>query len=76
MIDRLLVSLFWCVVDAVDYWWMQMRLGIVDAVCGAEAETAGDEMCKADWEPNFGWNRGRSCIEVVCCPLVTRGKIK
>jgi hypothetical protein len=31
------------VVDAVDYWLMRARLGIVDAVCGPEPKTVADE---------------------------------
>jgi hypothetical protein len=36
------------VVEAADYWLMQARLGIVDAVCGPEQPTTADKMCDAD----------------------------
>ena len=34
----------WRVCDAADYWLMQARLGIVDAVCGPEQPTTADKM--------------------------------
>jgi hypothetical protein len=50
MADGPLARLFWRVVDAFDYWLMQARLGIVDAVCGPEPETVADQMREADRE--------------------------
>jgi len=34
MVDGPLGRIVWRVVDAADYWLMQARLRIVDAVCG------------------------------------------
>jgi hypothetical protein len=36
--------LFWCGVDAVDYWLTQARLNQADAVCGPKPGTAADEV--------------------------------
>jgi hypothetical protein len=38
-----MVCLFWRFVDAVDYWILQLRLCIVDAICGPEPLTAADK---------------------------------
>jgi hypothetical protein len=36
------------VVDAVDYWLMQARLGLLDAVCGPEPKTVADKKREAE----------------------------
>jgi hypothetical protein len=48
MADGLLMPLFWRVVDTADYWLMQARLGIVDAVCDPEPPRMADEIREAD----------------------------
>jgi hypothetical protein len=50
MVDGPLGRIVWRMVDAADYWLMQARLGIVDAVCGPEPETPADEKREADRE--------------------------
>jgi hypothetical protein len=37
-----LARLFWHVLDALDYWVIQARLSVVDAVYGPEPETEAD----------------------------------
>jgi hypothetical protein len=44
------VRFFWRVLDALDYWLGQARLGIVDAMCGPEPPTPADERREADRE--------------------------
>ena len=36
-----LARLFWLVLDALDYWLMQARLWLADAVCGPGAARSG-----------------------------------
>jgi hypothetical protein len=50
MADGPLARLFWRAVDAVDYSLTQVRLGIVDAVCGPEPRNPADEKREADRE--------------------------
>jgi len=50
MADGALRRLFWRVVDTVDYWLMQAKFHIVDAVCGPEPPTPADEMREANRE--------------------------
>ena len=50
MVDGPLVRFFWRVLDALDYWLGQARLGIVDAMCGPEPPTPADEKREADRE--------------------------
>jgi len=50
MVDGALVRCFWRVLDALDHWLGQARLGIVDAMCGPEPPTPADEKREADRE--------------------------
>jgi hypothetical protein len=43
MADKSLGLVFWRVLDALDYWLTLARLRILDALCGAELDTAADE---------------------------------
>jgi hypothetical protein len=43
MPDGPMVYLFWRFVDAVDDWILQLRMCIVDAICGPEPLTAADK---------------------------------
>jgi hypothetical protein len=47
------VLFFWRVLDALDYWLGQARLGIIDAVCGPELPTVADEMRERSWAGRF-----------------------
>jgi hypothetical protein len=42
--------LLWRVLDALDYWMMDARLRIVDAVCGPEPETLAERQRARDRE--------------------------
>ena len=46
-----LSRIFWCVLEALDYWVMQVRLSVVDAVYGPEPETEGDRQRGCDQDP-------------------------
>jgi hypothetical protein len=46
--DGSLARLFRRVLDARDYWLMQARLWLADAVCGPEPETAADGLRMRD----------------------------
>jgi hypothetical protein len=48
MADGPLALLFWCVLDALDYWLTQARLWMVDTVYGPEPETAADRLRERD----------------------------
>jgi hypothetical protein len=43
MPDGPLACFFWRSADAVDYWIIQLRLWILDAICGPEPPTAVDQ---------------------------------
>jgi hypothetical protein len=45
-----LARLFWGVLDALDYWVMQARQSVVDAVYGPEPETEADRQRGCDRE--------------------------
>ena len=49
-----LARLFWGVLDALDYWVMQARQSVVDAVYGPEPETEADRQRGCDRKP---WQR-------------------
>ena len=79
MADRPLAHVFWYALDAVDYWLMQARLGIVDAVCGPEPETAADrhrERSGAQLTQILVGRGGASCVQVIRSPLITQSKVK
>jgi hypothetical protein len=42
MPDEPLACFFWRFADAIDYWIIQLRLYILDAICGPEPPNAGD----------------------------------
>jgi hypothetical protein len=42
MLDEPLVCFFWRFADTVDYWIFQLRLCILDAICGPEPPIAAD----------------------------------
>jgi len=46
-----LSRIFWRVLEALDYWVMQVRLSAVDAVYGPEPETEGDRQRGCDQDP-------------------------
>jgi hypothetical protein len=48
---RALSRNFWRVLDALDYWVMQVRLSVVDAVYGPEPETETDRQRGCDRDP-------------------------
>jgi hypothetical protein len=48
MPDGRLLCLFWRCADALDYWVFQLRLFILDAICGPEPPTAADQECEWD----------------------------
>jgi hypothetical protein len=43
MADGSLGRIFWRVLDVLDYWLTLTRLRILDALCGTELQTPGDE---------------------------------
>jgi len=58
MVDGPLGRAVWRVVDTVDYWLIQARLGFVDAVRGPQPPTPADEEREADRErPGDGFPR-------------------
>ena len=62
----------WRVVDTADYWLMQAKLGIVDAVCGPEPPTPADEKRDADRErPRRMVPQGRTLSSVLLWSLAT-----
>ena len=46
-----LSQIFWRGLEALDYWVMQVRLSVVDAVYGPEPETEGDRQRGCDQDP-------------------------
>ena len=72
MADGPLGNVVWRTIDAADYWLMQARLGIVDAVCRPEPETPADEKREADRErPGRMVSLGRTLSSVLLWSLAT-----